>query len=246
LPHDRSCIGATLFGISDSAQVAGSDPVYSRLAVLDLGYRELTLKAFQDDLLADSITPIPTEIAADGRTRFDYPSLGLMGMWMLGGGPNAHFALAIGNIMEQVGQGELAFHSYQRAIDLSPTFWPDPTQQKWLADYCAARQKMIAATEQPSAPVADQKAAYDRALAAGHDLQSAYYQYEINQIAAGVPLDDHFDDAFLAAHPHYTTPVGRADTIIITHEGTRHWYDLLPAMTLGAGAFAGLAVLRWK
>ena len=51
---------------------------------------------------------------------FDEPTLGVIGMWRLGGGANPHFALALGEIMMRVGQRRLAWCAYERAADLAP------------------------------------------------------------------------------------------------------------------------------
>ena len=40
---------------------------------------------------------------------FDEPTLGLVGMWTLGGGANPHFAMALGHLMESVQQRRIAW-----------------------------------------------------------------------------------------------------------------------------------------
>lgn len=76
---------------------------------------------------------------------FDEPLLGIIGMWQVGGGANPHFALAIGETLDRVGELELAWVAYQRARDLSARFWPDPALQHRLEAYCAARQRLLEA-----------------------------------------------------------------------------------------------------
>ena len=54
---------------------------------------------------------------------FDEPTLGIIGMWRLGGGAHPYFALALGEIMLRVGQRYLAWSAYQRSSKQSLN-WP--------------------------------------------------------------------------------------------------------------------------
>ncbi len=83
---------------------------------------------------------------------FDEPALALIGMWTLGGGPNPHFALALAHIAEQIGQLQVAWDGYQRALDLQTAFSPDAAIRAELIAHCQARQDAIARVESPDDP----------------------------------------------------------------------------------------------
>ena len=74
---------------------------------------------------------------------FDEPTLGIVGMWRLGGGANPHFALALGEVMTRVGQRYIAWCAYERAALLAGQFWPDRGVQQGLVDHCRKRQAVI-------------------------------------------------------------------------------------------------------
>ncbi len=74
---------------------------------------------------------------------FDEPTLGIIGMWRLGGGASPHFALALGEIMLRVGQRYIAWCAYERAIGLADRVWPDADLQRQFAEHCRNRQTLI-------------------------------------------------------------------------------------------------------
>ena len=76
---------------------------------------------------------------------FDEPLMGVMGMWLQGGGANPHFALCIGQIMERIGQRNIAWSAYARALTMSKRFNGNPEIRQALVDYCRARQDQILA-----------------------------------------------------------------------------------------------------
>ena len=76
---------------------------------------------------------------------FDEPLMGVMGMWLQGGGANPHFALCIGQIMERIGQRNIAWSAYARALTMTKRFNGDPEIRQALADYCRERQDQILA-----------------------------------------------------------------------------------------------------
>jgi hypothetical protein len=123
---------------------------------------------------------------------FDEPVLGILGMWMLGGGPNPHFALALGTICEQVGQREIAWEAYERAVEMSDRFSPDPVIRTTLIAYCHKRQSAIASQERKSDPADWENAIRKRhqdELAFGQKWQQTCQEYEAKQIASGTSLD---------------------------------------------------------
>src|SRR5262249_2419526 len=70
---------------------------------------------------------------------FDEPTLGIIGMWRLGGGANPHFCLALGETMLRVGQRNIAWCAYERATQLANRFWPDPEIQGKFTEHCRER-----------------------------------------------------------------------------------------------------------
>jgi hypothetical protein len=142
---------------------------------------------------------------------FDKPTLGIIGMWRLGGGANPHFALALGETMLRVGQRYIAWCAYERAVLLSDRFWPLPEWQEKLKDHCRARQRLIE-SQLPLEEAAALRPRFEAELAFGQNYQHAYAAYEEQQIAAGASIDDpHFYDAFHAQHEPITSPLGGAD-----------------------------------
>jgi hypothetical protein len=172
---------------------------------------------------------------------FDEPALGIIGMWRLGGGANPHFALAMGNLMVQVGQYYIAWTAYERAVLLADRFWPPDRQvRKKFVAFCRTQQ---AAIEEwlPDDECAQLASRFRAELAHGLDYQKAYQDFEERQIRAGVPLHDpHFYDAFHSRHGNIASPVGKADRFLVNHRGLFRW---IPLMVLLGGVFAFLAAL---
>jgi hypothetical protein len=158
---------------------------------------------------------------------FDEPMLGIIGMWRQGSGANPYFALALGETMLRVGQRYIAWAAYERAVRLAGRFWPDPAAQQFLRDHCRKRQGQIEKTLSFQAPtstrrpawqhvspppaegVEDLRPAFEAELAHGEGYQQAYQRYELEKIAAGVPItDEHFFDEFHAGREPIASPVG--------------------------------------
>ncbi len=143
---------------------------------------------------------------------FDEPVLGILGMWTLGGGANPHSALALGNLMERVGQRAVAWACYERAARLEARFWPDEAVRKGFLQHLRSRQKAIIA-----AAGADEDAwrkKFDAELAHGLAWQEARMAYEAERIAAGAdPEADDFYEAFDAEHGSIASPPGGIDWI---------------------------------
>jgi hypothetical protein len=142
---------------------------------------------------------------------FDEPVLAILGMWMLGGGPNPHFALALGSLMEQVGQRHLAWSAYQRALDLGGDAFP------W-AGRCRERQavleKQLLIDGGPKR--AELLKRYRKELDEGLAYQAAYQDYEADLLTGEDALrvdQPGFYAGFFAEHGEIATPPGSADEI---------------------------------
>jgi hypothetical protein len=171
---------------------------------------------------------------------FDEPTLGIVAMWRYGGGPNPHFALALGEIMIRVGQRYIAWCAYERAIEMKDRFWPDPTRCGKLVEHCRRRQAVIEAQLDPEERD-NLRPRFQAELAHGRQYQKEYQDYESRRIAEGASVDDpHFYDDFNASHEAIASPVGKADTILVQQEFDGIPNPLPPAV-FGAGLFAFLA-----
>jgi hypothetical protein len=178
---------------------------------------------------------------------FDEPTLAIIGMWTLGGGPNPHFALALGRIMDNIGQHYIAWNAYERAIELQDYFWPDPIIRAKIVVLCRARQEDIEKIEEPDNPAAWQermRTQHAKELAWGIAYQKAYQDFEASQIAAGVPLNDpRFYTAFFQTHPSIASSPGFSDDVIVTRLEASSVADVLPCLVLGIGAGMVLALI---
>lgn len=145
---------------------------------------------------------------------FDEPTLGIIGMWRLGGGANPHFALTLGEIMVRVGQRYIAWCAYERAVQMKDRFWPDAAIQEQFVTHCRARQAAI--EKQLPEPDREQlRPRFEAELAYGQRYQREYQQYEADRIAAGVLIEDpHFYDDFHTQHAAIASPLGEADQYI--------------------------------
>ena len=176
---------------------------------------------------------------------FDEPTLGIIGMWRLGGGASPHFALALGEIMMRVGQRYIAWCAYERAADLAPAASKDAEIVRRLVAHCRARQAVIEARLSPD-EVAAMRPRYMKELAFGRRYQDDYQAYEARRVADGVSLDDaHFYDAFEAAQVPIASPVGPEDKYIAEHDDFPHPL-FFPIVLLFSGLFAlpGALLLR--
>ncbi len=191
---------------------------------------------------------------------FDEPMLGLVGLWRQGGGPEAHFALAIGETMLRVGQRYIAWAAFERAVRLADSFWPTPDLRDALIAHCRGRQKRIEETlefsgdgesrrtpwQHVSPPVKDAVAAlrprFDAELAHGEAYQRAYQAYEAEKIAAGVPLSATFHDEFLKGSGPIASPSGNEEWFAYATESRKMEHAIGHGLSWGLLA-AGVAAL---
>jgi hypothetical protein len=175
---------------------------------------------------------------------FDEPTLGIIGMWRLGGGANPHFALALGEIMLRVGQRYIAWTAYERAAGMADRVWPGTDIQRQFVEHCRRRQQVIE-QQLPADEVAQLRPRFDAELDFGQHYQKEYQDYETDAIRAGRSLDDpHFYDEFNAAHPPIASPVGEEEKFVAEHDwGPRVNWPLI-VLTAGASAFLGACAIR--
>lgn len=173
---------------------------------------------------------------------FDEPTLGIVGMWRIGGGAHPYFAVALGETMLRVGQRYLAWSAFERAARLANLAWPDPDLQDRFAEHCRRRQSAIEATL-PADEVELLRPGFDAELKRGQEFQAAYQHYEVEQIAAGKSIEDpHFYDAFDAKHGAIASPAGHADWFRASEKWMLSWP--WTAAVLFAGLFALAAAIR--
>ncbi len=177
---------------------------------------------------------------------FDEPTLAIIGMWTMGGGPNAHFALALGRLMEDVGQREIAWEGCERAVELAGDqgagFSGEPAVAARLVAYCREREGAIAAEESadPAEWERTMRSRHRAELAWGEAFQRRYQTYEANEIAAGRGVNGAVEDAgFLRSQPAIASAPGLADEAVVTHLQPRDVADFVPSWLLG------VAVCLW-
>jgi hypothetical protein len=176
-------------------------------------------------------------VTDEKRVPFDEPTLGIIGMWRLGGGAHPYFAVALGETMLRVNQPYLAWNAYERAGRMAELTWPDPGLQAKFRDHCNRRQTWIE-ERLPAAEVARLRPAFAAELAVGEAFQRDYQRFEEEQIAAGKSIEDpKFYDAFWKTHPPIATPVGSSDWFTSSKE-TGGWSFGLPLLTAGLATFA--------
>jgi hypothetical protein len=170
---------------------------------------------------------------------FDEPVLGLIGMWTLGGGPNPHSALALGHIMEEVGQHEIAWNCYERAVELGDGFSPDSAVRETLIGVCQAHQHAIARTESPGDPQGWERGMRTRhtaEMAFGRKYQQDYQAYEEKNIRDGFdPKERNFYFRFFNGRPNIASNPGLADDLVVTSVKPRSLLDFVPMVLLGIG-----------
>jgi len=167
----------------------------------------------------------------------------VLGMWMIGGGPNPHFALVLGGILERVDQPRLAWQAYQRAQTMADGIWPDPKIREGFVAHCKTRQSSI----EQSVPGSNAEVwtrQFDQELAQGRKYQEAYHAYEVARIADGVPLEERtFYDKFYAQNGRIASPVGEQDSVVVPPDGDPGLISKLPAMLLFGGIAAVIGLL---
>ncbi|HKI38353.1 MAG TPA: hypothetical protein VKA46_41270 [Gemmataceae bacterium] len=170
---------------------------------------------------------------------FDEPTLGIIGMWRLGGGASPHFALALGEIMMRVGQRYIAWCAYERAAAMADRAWPDANVQRQFAEHCRRRQRVIE-EQLPAEEVKELRPRFEAELAYGQRYQKEYQEYEAERIRAGASLDDaHFNDDFNATHPPIASPVG-AEEKFVAEKGDYLLFLNWPVAVFAAGVSACL------
>jgi hypothetical protein len=173
---------------------------------------------------------------------FDEPTLGIVGMWRLGGGANPHFALALGEIMIRVGQRYIAWTAYERAIRLADRFSRDAAIREKFIKHCRARQRLITESLPPDEE-STMRNQFDAELQHGINYQKAYQEYEAEQIKAGASIEDpSFYDRFFEGRDPIETPPEGVDWFV----GSKSEFaGINPApILLFAGIFA-LAAAFW-
>lgn len=181
---------------------------------------------------------------------FDEPTLALMGMWMLGGGPNPHAALALADIAFQMGQNEIAFDGYERALEMKDNFSPDENIRAVLTSFCITQQGRIADVEASSAPAAwidKTRQRHQSELAWARKYQDDYHAFEAQQIATGLALDSPgFYTPFFQNRPSIASPIGHADESATRFFAPDGPADALPAGLLLGGIFMFVGALTAK
>jgi len=186
---------------------------------------------WQDSVKSAHREPVP----------FDEPTLGIIGMWRLGGGANPHFALALGEIMMRVGQRYIAWSAYERAVQMQDRFWPDPDVRRKFVAHCRARQAAIE-YELPAHELADLRPRFEAESDHGRRYQQAYQQYEAKRIREGMSIDDpHFYDTFDKEHGPIATLPGREDKFVARSGDFVVPPPSWPCVLLFAGLFAFVA-----
>ena len=169
---------------------------------------------------------------------FDEPTLGIIGMWRLGGGANPHFALALGEIMMRVGQRYLAWTAYERANAMFDQFWPNPDVQRKFVEHCRNRQRIIE-KQIPSENWDERRQQFQDELAFGQGYQAAYQYYETKRIKEGASIDDeHFYDEFHAQWGPIASPVGPEDKFIVADPRKPDLTISWPLILFFSGIFA--------
>ncbi len=137
---------------------------------------------------------------------FDEPVLAIIGMWRLGGGPNPHFALALGEIMLRVGKPKIAWEAYERAIRMGDQFWHKPEVRRKLIEHCRDRQDLL--EQALNRTESSLRSAFDRAM----DWRDAYQSYETKKLKAGHSVDEEdFHKSFFEQHDRIASNHGRQD-----------------------------------
>ncbi len=179
---------------------------------------------------------------------FDEPALGLLGMWVFGGGPNPHSALAIAQLAEHAGEPYLAVEGYLRARELAERFHPDPEAQAWLRSYAddrVAQLTRVLEAIEPGLTVAELRRRFDAERAAGRRFQAERDADETARLAAGADVDDPALAVALAkAHGPIATPPGPEEWMTLERDGGGFVLTLACVATSLGGPML-LAALEW-
>jgi len=213
-------------------------------ALLDGGGDPETRFALREEHIAQIAPDREWVDATGGRyadaVPFDEPTLGIVGMWLFGGGANPHFALALGGLMERVGQRFVAWTAYARAAEMADRFWPNGELRRWLRDYCAERQRAIAESlrENPT----ELEARFRDELQYGRRYQAAFQAHESERLAAGAePGAPGVVESFVAEHGEIASAPGKADVLSLQDPSADAWFVVMCAcLGAGLGAWVGL------
>ncbi|QDG53929.1 hypothetical protein FIV42_25250 [Persicimonas caeni] len=169
---------------------------------------------------------------------FDDPVLGIVGMWRLGGGPNPHFALTLGGIMERVGRPRLAWAAYERAERLGAG-WPESVRAE-LHKYCGDRKTELQAHLGESA--AALRHVFDAELERGRDFQRKYLRFEREMLADGHSPDHHLQETFFAKHGRIASTPDDSEKVVVHGWMKPDWRTTLAALPWAfvLGGFLGL------
>lgn len=206
----------------------------ARAEIRDASNKVGQSKGWQDEVKSIVHEPVP----------FDEPVLGVLGMWTLGGGPNPHFSLILGNIMSHVGQNYISWKAYARTLKMVERYSKDPKTRELLTKFCKDRQMDIEQRIGRPKVVAGLQAEFEAELKHGLDYQRAYKDYERAQIKAGKdPEGKDFYSEFFKAKGQIASDPGDADWMVM-HDPTgiygliNHIPPLL--FLMGLGSWLGL------
>lgn len=168
---------------------------------------------------------------------FDEPTLGMIGMWTLGGGANPHFSLALANNMAIAGQRYIAWTGYERTKRLAKRFWREEKYHKGLIEFCDKTQKRIEMSIPESR--AELVKEFEEELALGRSFQQDYKAYEIRRLKEGLaPNSEGFYDAFFEGRESIASDPGGYDEIKVrgrTKVGPGGALSAITALILGFG-----------
>lgn len=192
-----------------------------------------------DDAWSQAVPGVPKEPAP-----FDEPTLAILGMWMLGGGPNPHFSLALGEIMARVGEPEPAWKAFMRTRKMSSGFWSDPKICEAIDKHCQKRQLEMVSELSFDRLTKE----FDENLAKGLAYQKAQADFEAARIQEGIALDDpQFYMPFFSKEGRISSKLGAADFV-----KTPAWrftpLRVLPAVCFygGLGSVLGMLIVWLK
>jgi hypothetical protein len=202
------------------------------------------------DALREEITEVGAEVGwtqtvpAPNRepVAFDEPVLDILFMWRADGA-NPHFALALGEIMMRVGQREIAWCAYERAVQVQDEFSTNADVVREIVSHCRRRQGII--ETQTSVSAQSRRARFNAELEFGRRLRI----YEKQQIDARADANDpQFYDDFESEHGPIASPVGPEDEFLVYHDRSSQILDPdteaavdhypWPTILLFAGLFA--------
>ncbi|MEK6247136.1 MAG: hypothetical protein N2C12_03095 [Planctomycetales bacterium] len=179
---------------------------------------------------------------------FDEPVLGVLGMWMLGGGANPHFALFLGGTMERIGEYSTAWYCYERALGMSDRFSQRPKIRNKLTKHCTTRQAWLAkwiATEQKRSVESvemEMRNQHQRDLSNALQYREKLHAYERQMVANGKEINDpNFYNEFFSKNGRIATEVKIADSTPIRLTTSGHWLNNVPPIIMLAaiGALIG-------